>query len=217
VNEEAKRRRGEEAGARRVVLASLNRAKAREIAEIMAGEGLPFEIVSLAEFPGAALPPETGATFLVNARLKAHAAARATGLRALADDSGLEVDALGGEPGVTSARYGGEGASDEDRYRKVLALLADVPDDRRTARFRCAAVYAGPDGTELSAEGVIEGRILHEPRGAGGFGYDPIFLPEGSTLTTAEITAEEKHAISHRGRAFRALAALLRERSRLSS
>ncbi len=149
---------------------------------------------------------------MANARLKAHAASRATGRPALADDSGLEVDASGGEPGIMSARYGGEGASDEDRNRKVLGLLAEVPDERQTARFRCAAVYVSPEGDEVSAEGVIEGRINHAPAGEGGFGYDPIFLPLGATLTTAQISAAEKHAISHRGRAFRALAALLRER-----
>lgn len=196
----------------RVVLASLNRAKAREIAQILKAEGLSIEVVPLADFPGASLPPETGATFIDNALLKARAAAQAAGLPAVADDSGLEVDALDGEPGVMSARYAGEGASDEDRYRKVLSLLRDVPDEKRTARFRCAAVYVEPGGEELLAGGAVEGRIARAPKGTGGFGYDPIFLPEGREVTMAELSPEEKHAISHRGRAFRALAALLRAR-----
>ena len=190
----------------RVVVASLNRAKAREIAEILAAEGLGLEVVALADFPDVALPPETGESFAANALLKARAAAQGTGLPAIADDSGLEVDALGGEPGVMSARYAGEGAGDADRYRKVLALLADVPDARRTARFRCAAAFVSPEGVELLAEGTCEGRLAREPTGAGGFGYDPIFVPEDYTVTMAQLTPEQKHAISHRGRAFRALA-----------
>ena len=197
--------------AQRIVIASLNRSKAREIAEILAAERLEYEVVTLAEFPEVILPPETGTSFLENARLKAHAAAHATGLPSIADDSGLEVNALGGEPGVMSARYAGEGASDEARYRKVLARLLNVSDEKRTARFRCAAVFTTPDGKEVTAEGAIEGHVTREPHGTGGFGYDPIFLPEGRSVTMAQLTAAEKHAISHRGRAFRALAHLLRE------
>jgi len=196
----------------RVVVASLNRAKAREIAEILAAEGLGLEVVALADFPDVALPPETGESFAANALLKARAAAQGTGLPAIADDSGLEVDALGGEPGVMSARYAGEGAGDADRYRKVLALLADVPDARRTARFRCAAAFVSPEGVELLAEGTCEGRLAREPTGAGGFGYDPIFVPEDYTVTMAQLTPEQKHAISHRGRALRALAHSIRAR-----
>ena len=196
----------------RVVVASLNRAKAREIAEILAAEGLGLEVVALADFPDVTLPPEAGDTFAANALLKARAAAQATGLPAIADDSGLEVDALGGEPGVMSARYAGEGAGDADRYRKVLALLADVPDARRTARFRCAAAFVSPEGVELLAEGTCEGRLAREPTGAGGFGYDPIFVPEDYTVTMAQLTPEQKHAISHRGRALRALVPLIRAR-----
>jgi len=196
----------------RVVVASLNRAKAREIAEILAAEGLGLEVVALADFPDVALPPETGESFAANALLKARAAAQGTGLPAIADDSGLEVDALGGEPGVMSARYAGEGAGDADRYRKVLALLADVPDARRTARFRCAAAFVSPEGVELLAEGTCEGRLAREPTGAGGFGYDPIFVPEDYTVTMAQLTPEQKHAISHRGRALRALVPLIRAR-----
>jgi XTP/dITP diphosphohydrolase len=199
-------------GEGRLVVASLNRAKAREISAILRDEELGFEVLSLADFPEVALPPETGDTFSANARDKAGAAARKTGLPAIADDSGLEVDALGGEPGIRSARFAGEGASDEDRYRKVLDLMRDVPDGSRGARFRCAAAFAAPDGKEVLAEGVCEGHVARQPAGTGGFGYDPIFVPEGHTCTMAELAAEEKHAISHRGRALRRLARLLRER-----
>jgi XTP/dITP diphosphohydrolase len=196
----------------RLVVSSRNRAKAAEIAQILHEEGLDLDVVSLGDFPEVALPPEIGQTFAENATLKAEHAAAATGLPAVADDSGLEVDALSGEPGIRSARYAGEDASDRDRYEKVLKLLRDVPDHERTARFRCAAAYADPSGTALLAEGTCEGRIAREPEGSGGFGYDPIFVPEGETRTMAELTPSEKHAISHRGRAFRELARLLRER-----
>lgn len=194
----------------RVVVASLNRAKAREIGEILAAEGVEFEVVPLSDFPEVTLPPETGETFAENALLKARAACQATGLPAIADDSGLEVDALGGEPGVRSARYAGEGARDVDRYRKVLDLLTEVPDEDRGARFRCAAAFISPEGMQLLAEGTCEGRLAREARGEGGFGYDPIFLPEGYEVTMAQLTPEQKHALSHRGQAFRALARELR-------
>ncbi len=196
----------------RLVVASFNRAKAAEVAEILAAEGLEFAIALLADFPGVTLPPETGDSFAANALAKARAAAHGAGLPAVADDSGLEVDALHGQPGVMSARYAGEAASDEDRYRKVLALMASVPDAQRTARFRCAAAFVDPNDLELLAEGAVEGRIARAPAGSGGFGYDPIFVPEGRDVTMAQLTPEEKHAISHRGRAFRALARLMWER-----
>jgi XTP/dITP diphosphohydrolase len=196
----------------RVVVASRNRAKAAEIARILADAGLGLEVVSLADFPHVMLPAETDASFAANAAAKARQAADATGLPAIADDSGLEVDALSGEPGVRSARYAGEGASDEERYRKVLALLARVPDEQRGARFRCAAAYAEPGGEVMLAEGTCPGRIAREPAGSGGFGYDPIFIPEGYQITMAQLTPAQKHAISHRGRAFRLLAKLLRGR-----
>lgn len=196
----------------RLVVASLNRAKAREIARILRDEELEFEVVSLADFPELSLPPETGSTFAANAVAKARHVAERTGLAAIADDSGLEVDALGGEPGIRSARFAGEGATDQDRSCKVLCLMGDVPDDRRRARFRCAAAFAAPEGDELLAEGVCEGRIAVEAAGTGGFGYDPIFVPDGHECTMAQLTAEEKHAISHRGRALRRLAELLRGR-----
>jgi len=208
-----------------ILLATHNRAKAAEIAAILRDAGLNLEIVTLADFPEVVLPPETARTFAENAVAKAKAAAAATGLPAVADDSGLEVDALGGEPGVMSARYGGPDATDRDRYEQVLRLLRDVPEAPRTihpersrrARFRCAAAYARVAQASacfnlLLAEGTIEGRIAHEPVGSGGFGYDPIFIPDGDTRTMAQLTPAEKHAISHRGRAFRALAELIRGR-----
>jgi XTP/dITP diphosphohydrolase len=193
-------------------VASLNRAKVKEIARILRDEGLDFEVLSLADFPEVAPPPETGDTFAANAVSKARSATRATGLAAIADDSGLEVDGLGGKPGIWSARCAGEEASDEDRYRKVLDLMRDVPDGRRRGRFRCAAAFVSPGAEELLADGVCEGHIARQPAGTGGFGYDPIFVPEGYTCTMAELTAEQKHAISHRGRALRRLAELIGKR-----
>ena len=195
----------------RLVLASLNRAKAAEIARILSDEGTDFEVLSLADFPQVELPPETGATFPDNALAKARHAAAALGMAAAADDSGLEVDALGGAPGVLSARYAGEAASDEDRCRKLLAAMLEVPHDRRAARFHCAAAYATPEGQVLLAEGTCEGTIAREPSGSGGFGYDPVFIPQGEERTMAQLTSAEKHAISHRGHAFRKLAKLIRE------
>lgn len=195
----------------RLVVASHNPPKVREIAEILAQEGLSFQVVSLADFPDVVLPPEAGATFASNAAAKARQVARATGLPAIADDSGLEVEALGGEPGVRSARYAGEEASDEDRYRKVLDLMADIPTHKRRARFRCAAAYAEPDGEVMLAEGTCPGRVARQPAGAGGFGYDPIFIPDGYSITMAQLTPDQKHALSHRGRAFRLLAQMIRE------
>lgn len=195
----------------RIVVASENRAKAAEIAEILAGEGLAMEVLSLADFPGVSLPPETGSTFAANAAVKARQAAQATELAAIADDSGLEIDALDGEPGVRSARYAGEDATDEDRYRKVLDLLADVPDHRRRARFRCAAAFAEAGGKVMLAEGTCQGRIAKQAAGSGGFGYDPVFIPDGYSVTMAQLTPAQKHRISHRGRAFRLLAQMVRE------
>jgi len=150
---------------------------------------------------------ETGATLEANALIKARAVATATGLLTIADDSGLEVDALGGAPGVRSARYAGEQATDADNVTRLLADLAEVPTERRTARFAAVLVARAPDGTETVVRGEVEGRIIGAPSGAGGFGYDPVFVPaEGDGRTFAEMSAEEKHAISHRGRAVRALA-----------
>ena len=189
----------------RLLLASANQGKLRELRTIL--EGLPVELVGLAE-AGLGEPPEvdeTGDTFLENALLKARAYAAWSGLAAVADDSGLEVDALGGAPGVRSARYAGPGAGDQANLDKLLAALADVPPERRTARFRCAAVLADLDVGEWHAEAAWEGRLLDAPRGGGGFGYDPVFLPDGWELTSAEVDQATKDAASHRGQAFRAL------------
>jgi XTP/dITP diphosphohydrolase len=188
----------------RLLVASGNRGKAAEAAAILGeGAGARLEVLTLADFPGLAAPEETGATFIENARIKARAGAAGSGLPTIGEDSGLAVDALGGGPGVFSARYAAGG--DRARYEKLLRELAGVPAGRRTARYVCAAVLALPDGREESAEGTCEGAIALAPRGAGGFGYDPVFLlPDGRTM--AELTQEQKNAISHRGRALRQLA-----------
>ena len=189
----------------RIVLASANPDKAHEIRAII-GDAVVLE-------PRPAHVPdvvEDGATLVENARLKARALCEATGLPALADDTGLEVDALGGAPGVWAARYAGEHASYNDNVTKLLGELDGVADDQRTARFRTVALLRYPDGSELVGDGVVEGRIARDVRGANGFGYDPVFVPiEGDGRSFAEMDADEKHAISHRGRALRALAAQL--------
>ena len=195
----------------RLVVASRNRAKAAEVERILRDGGLDFETLSLAELPGVELLPENGATFSANALAKAKHAAGATGLPAIADDSGLEVDALRGEPGIRSARYAGEDATDAERCQKLLEQMRDVPEHRRGARFRCAAAFATPEGGLLLAEGTCEGSVAPEPAGAAGFGYDPIFIPDGRSCTMAQLVPQQKDAISHRGRAFRRLARLIRE------
>jgi XTP/dITP diphosphohydrolase len=192
-----------------LLIASRNLDKVREIGEVLAG--LPVRLLSLGDLPKAPDLAETGETFEENARAKALAVARWSGRPALADDSGLEIDALGGEPGVLSNRYAGEGAGDADRIAKVLGLMERVPDAERTARFRCAAALAAPDGRIEVVEGAVEGAITRAPRGSGGFGYDPIFVPEGERRTMAELTADEKNRLSHRGRAFRALRPVIAE------
>jgi XTP/dITP diphosphohydrolase len=189
----------------RLLVATSNPGKVRELAAILAG--LPVELVGLRD-AGAGTPPEveeTGATFLDNALIKARAYAAWSGLAALADDSGLEVDALGGAPGVHSARYAGPGAGDQANLDKLLAELTGVPDAERTGRFRCAAVLADPDGGEWHAEAAWDGHLLTAARGEGGFGYDPVFLPLGWDRTSAEVDAETKNAASHRFQAFTAL------------
>jgi XTP/dITP diphosphohydrolase len=190
-----------------VVLATRNAAKLRELARILSAEdhGTQIRLAGLDEFPGAPDVPETGATFEENALLKARAIADYTGLPAVADDSGLCVDALGGMPGVLSARWAGGHGDDKANLELVLAQVADVPDTRLGARFVCAAALVAPS-EEWVVTGQVEGRLIRAPRGSGGFGYDPIFLPDGFGQTTAEMTADAKDAISHRGRAFRALA-----------
>ena len=189
-----------------VVLATRNESKLRELARIL---GTEVRLAGLDAFPGAPDVPETGATFEANALLKARAIAAYTRLPAVADDSGLCVDALNGMPGVLSARWAGQHGDDRANLNLVLAQIADVPGERLGARFVCAAALVVPvDGAlaEWVVTGQVEGRLIRRPRGTGGFGYDPIFQPAGYQETTAEMTAEAKDAISHRGRAFRALA-----------
>jgi XTP/dITP diphosphohydrolase len=202
-----------------VVLATRNAAKLRELARILGAEdsasrdgGEQIRLAGLDEFPGAPDVPETGATFEENALLKARAIADYTGLPAVADDSGLCVDALNGMPGVLSARWAGRHGDDKANLELVLAQVTDVPDTRLGAQFVCAAalVVPGSASREWVVTGQVEGRLIRAPRGSGGFGYDPIFLPDGFGETTAEMTAEAKDAISHRGRAFRALTPFIR-------
>jgi len=197
----------------RVVLASSNPGKLREFSELLAGQGL--ELTRQSDF-GIEPPPETGATFLDNALIKARNAAKLTGLPAIADDSGIEVDALGGAPGVYSARYAGENASDAANLEKLLNALASLPDVRRTARYRCVIVYLrdADDARPLIGAGTWEGRIIDAKRGDGGFGYDPSFVPVGETRTAAEMTTGQKHLVSHRGQALRAFLAQLDARDR---
>jgi XTP/dITP diphosphohydrolase len=192
-----------------VVIASTNPGKIAEVRQIMAG--LPLVLLTSDDVGGWPEIEETGDTYLANALLKARAVAAVTGKAALADDSGIEVDALDGAPGVRSARFSGEQASDEDNNAKLIESLDGVPSERRGARYRCVAVLVTPDGEEIAGIGSCEGRIGFEPRGTGGFGYDPWFIPERESRTMAELTAEEKHAISHRGKALRGLADKLRD------
>ncbi len=192
--------------ARRVVLATGNAGKLREFSELLAASGL--ELVRQSEF-GILPPPETGTSFLDNALIKARNAARITGLPAIADDSGIEVDALGGAPGVQSARYAGEHASDEANLAKLLAALEGLSPAQRSARYRCVIVFvAGSDDPRpLVGEGVWEGHIIATRRGSGGFGYDPSFVPAGDSRTVAEMPGDEKNRVSHRGQALRAFLA----------
>jgi XTP/dITP diphosphohydrolase len=187
---------------KRLVIASKNPGKIREIRAICAD--WPVEWVTHEQAPWPDVE-ETGASYLENALIKARTVAVATGEAALADDSGIEVDALGGAPGPRSARYAGDGASDDDNLRALLRAVAGVPGPGRTARYRAVAAVAFPEGGEAWAEGVCEGVLRTKPTGTGGFGHDPIFEPAGWDRTMAELAPEEKHRISHRGRALRAL------------
>lgn len=197
----------------KVVLATRNAHKVPEISRILAAAGAPVSLVAVSEFPGVSDVEETGLTFEENALLKARFVASATGLPALADDSGLTVAALGGMPGVFSARWAGVHGDDGANLRLVLAQLSSVPDSARQAAFVCVAALALPDGSSFTAEGRVDGSVVRSPRGENGFGYDPIFVADGSTRTTAELSPAEKDAISHRGQAFRAIAAHLAELS----
>jgi XTP/dITP diphosphohydrolase len=189
----------------RIALATHNPHKLRELARICAD--WPTEWVSVENHDPSAFPDveETGATYLDNATLKAESVAAALQLPALADDSGIEVDAIGGAPGPRSARYAGEHASDEENLRALIQAIRGVPASGRSARYRCVAALAWPDGRSEHTDGVCEGTLRTSPTGAGGFGYDPIFVPVGRDVTMAELTDAEKDRISHRGRAFRAL------------
>jgi XTP/dITP diphosphohydrolase len=198
---------------RRVVLATANRHKLREIATLLGGSGI--ELVAQCDL-GIAPAEETGRTFVENALLKARHAAAHAGLPAIADDSGIEVDALGGGPGVLSARYAGPNATDEDNLRKLERALAKVPDERRGARYVCAMVYvsSAADESPVVCERTWPGRIARARRGTHGFGYDPIFLVPALGLTAAELDPAQKNELSHRGQALRALKSALQERSR---
>jgi XTP/dITP diphosphohydrolase len=191
-----------------VVLASGNPGKLRELSALLAP--LSLQLVPQSGF-GIRPAAETGTTFIENALIKAHHAARHARLPALADDSGLEVDALGGRPGVSSARFAGDGANDQQNLRQLLAELEEVPESFRQARYQCVIVWVRSVGDQapLVARGTWEGRIAHAPRGQGGFGYDPVFIPAGERRTAAELTSAAKNAVSHRAQALRALVAML--------
>ncbi|VBB06512.1 Hypothetical protein LUCI_1745 [Lucifera butyrica] len=190
-----------------LVVASQNKGKVAEIQAVFAH--LPFTVLSLAACGIIKEPAETGMTFMENAVLKAHYYAAKTGKACLADDSGLEVDILGGEPGVYSARFAGEDADDAKNNQKLLARLEGVPREKRSGRFRCALAFVDPDGTLITAEGACEGIILPEPRGKNGFGYDPLFFLPAFQASMAELTMEEKNAVSHRGQALKNMAVKL--------
>lgn len=192
-----------------LVLATLNPHKGRELVALLGA--VPFQIKLLSEFPDARLPEETGQTYAENALVKARTAARLTGALALGDDSGLEVDALGGAPGLHTARFGGPGLTDRARWELLLERLRDVPPARRTARFRCVIALAGPARGEQVVDGVVEGVIAAAPRGSGGFGYDPVFFYPPLGRTFGEISDEDKQRVSHRGKALAAARRLLSE------
>ncbi len=196
----------------KLVFATRNQGKLKELRQLLSLEGL--EIISLDQLPDAPEIEETGETFADNAALKARGIMEATGLPALADDSGLEVDALGGAPGVHSARYAGPGATDADRVELLLKNLSSVEPERRTARFRCVVAFADPEqpGHVTFHGGSCEGRILDHTRGSGGFGYDPVFFVEELGQTFAEAPADKKNQISHRGQAMRQMTEFLRRR-----
>lgn len=185
---------------KQLLVATSNRGKFREFSDMLSGR--VEELFSLADFPRMILPPETGSTFEENAIIKARHAAAESGIPAIADDSGLEVDYLGGRPGVYSARFAGESASDRDNNEKLLVELAQVIPDRRDARFRCCIAFCQTNGECVTFSGHLPGRIIAEPRGNNGFGYDPLFLVEAYDRTLAELEMEIKNSISHRAEAL---------------
>ena len=190
-----------------LVIATGNQGKARELLALLSG--VPFELRTLADYPPFTMPEESGDTYEANARIKAEATARHTGALSLGDDSGIEVDALGGAPGVRSARFGGPGLDDAGRVRHLLAQIEEVPDAQRAARFRCVIALASPDGRVRTVAASCAGRIGREPRGAGGFGYDPVFFSPPLGRTFGELSDEEKAAVSHRGLAAAAARTVL--------
>lgn len=193
----------------RVLLATRNHAKLAELRRILTVAAPGVELVGLADVPPYPEQPEIGVTFAENALAKAREGVRHTGLPTVADDSGLAVDALGGAPGVFSARWAGRHGDDEANLRLLLAQLSELPDEHRGAAFVCAAALVLPGGKEHLVTGRQTGRLIRTPRGTGGFGYDPIFVGEGQTRTNAELTPQEKDAVSHRGQAFRKLAKVI--------
>ncbi|MFE1550486.1 RdgB/HAM1 family non-canonical purine NTP pyrophosphatase [Streptomyces sp. NPDC058718] len=195
----------------RLILATRNAGKITELHAILADAGLDLELVGADAYPDVPDVKETGVTFAENALLKAHALAQATGLPAVADDSGLCVDVLNGAPGIFSARWSGTHGDDRANLDLLLAQLSDIAEEHRGAHFACAAALALPDGTERVVEGTMPGTLRHAPVGTNGFGYDPILQPDGHEVTCAELTPAEKNAISHRGKAFRALVPVVKE------
>ena len=193
----------------RLLLATRNGGKLAELQRLLAAAVPGVEVVGLGNVDDYPEAPETGATFSENALLKAREAVRYTGLPSVADDSGLAVDALNGMPGILSARWAGRHGEDEANTALLLGQLADVPDERRGAAFVCAAAFVARDGTEVVLEREWRGRVTREKRGTNGFGYDPVFVPDGLDVTSAELTPEEKDARSHRGQAFEALVPLI--------
>ena len=194
-----------------LVLATRNAKKLAELDRLLAGAGLDVQILGSDAFSELPEIEETGSTFAENSLIKARAVSTHTGLIAIADDSGLCVDALDGQPGIYSARWAGQGATDESNLDLVLEQIRDIEPAHRTAHFACAAALVLPSGEEYVVHGQVNGVLLTQRRGVGGFGYDPIFLPDGCDITTAEMTSEQKDAISHRGQAMRALVPVIQE------
>jgi XTP/dITP diphosphohydrolase len=196
----------------KIVLATRNAHKAHELARVLESFGLDIELLTIDAFPDAPEVAETEPTFEGNALLKARALAQHAGIPAISDDSGLCVNALNGMPGILSARWSGATENvDSANLNLVLQQITDVPDVRRGAQFVCAAALVLPDGREFTVRGTVEGRLIRETRGDQGFGYDPIFVPDGFDATTAQMSADEKDAISHRGKAMRALAQIVKD------